>query len=167
MAKRKKATLPKTELNITSMMDLVLNLLMFFVLVANFSSAELPAIEPPAPKTSAARKDVPRENNVAVSLVPELDAQKKSTGVVKMIKVGASAELLPTEQDRLLQLLQEVKASNTAANDKKKEKDKTEVAIDLRADKSLPYEQVQPVMKAIAAAGIRRFNVVAVPRDED
>ena len=166
MAKRKKASLPKTELNITSMMDLVLNLLMFFVLVANFSSAELPAIEPPAPKTSAARKDVPRENNVAVSLVPQLDEKKNSTGIVKMIKVGASAELLPTEQDRLAQLLREVYDNNVKLNEKKRANERTEVAIDLRADKSLPYEQVQPVMKAIAAAGIRRFNVVAVPHDD-
>ena len=74
MARRKKTELPKPELNITSMMDLVLNLLTFFVLCSNFAMAELPFLEPPAPTKSKARpSDTP--NKVTVNIIPNKSTQ--------------------------------------------------------------------------------------------
>ena len=150
MARRKKKVdLPKTELNITSMMDLVLNLLMFFVLLSNFTLAELPALSPPQPTQSRARRSE-APNKVTVNIVPEGE-----TGRARLVKVGTT-EIVPAPGaggglviPGLEGLLQ-----HELNIDK-------EVEIDLRADKSLNYDQVQPVMAAITNAGINRINVVA------
>jgi biopolymer transport protein ExbD len=141
--------LPKTELNITSMMDLVLNLLMFFVLVSNFALAELPALSPPDPTQSKARPgEAP--NKITVNILPDGES-----GKARLVKVGTT-EIVPAPGPggglvipELAKLLEHEKS----IDDK--------VQIDLRADRSLTYDQVQPVMAEITNAGISRVNVVA------
>lgn len=152
MARRKKADLPKTELNITSMMDLVLNLLAFFVLTSNFALAELPKVEIPAPTGASQARANEKPDKVVVSVVSE----ESNPGNAVMVKVGSSNELPAGDTSgRLGQLL---------AAEKAKSKD---VAIDLRADKRLRYDQVAPVMKAITDAGISHVNIVAgLPESE-
>jgi biopolymer transport protein ExbD len=144
---RKKTELPKTELNITSMMDLVLNLLTFFVLVSNFAAAELPGLEPPDPADSRARaSEAP--NKFTINVIPDPREPSKA----QWVQVGVE-KLDPHDTIALVdKLRREVKIS---AN----------VEVDLRADKALRYQEVQPVMAAITQAGITRVNVVAqMPR---
>jgi biopolymer transport protein ExbD len=164
MAKRKRTELPKPELNITSMMDLVLNLLMFFVLLANFAMAELPAMTPPKPLGSQARAST-EPDKVTVNIIPEKDASGRVTGAAKGIKFGSAQELLPTETGKLTQLLIFERQKSLKAV---KEKDRAAargVTVDLRADEGLRYDQVQPIMAAIQAAGIRQINLVAAVKD--
>ncbi|MCX5659346.1 MAG: biopolymer transporter ExbD [Planctomycetota bacterium] len=144
MPKRKKADLPRTELNITSMMDLVLNLLMFFVLTSNFALAELPKVEIPELGAGSQARANEKPDKIVVSVVAEGDS-----GNAVQIKVGSSNEVAPGDYGRLTQLL---------LVEKTRSKD---VAIDLRADKRLHYESVAPIMKAITEAGISHVNIVA------
>ena len=59
----------------------------------------------------------------------------------------------PTAYERLIDLLEI-------------EKERSEdVQIDLRADKTLRYDEVQPVMKAITGAKIKTINLVAKLKD--
>ena len=109
MPRRKKTELPKAELNITSMMDLVLNLLMFFVLTSNFAMAELPSLEPPTFANSKARA-VDRSNQVTVSLVAD-KVGEKPTGRAAKVKVG-TFEMLPTEMGALSDHLAKEKAKD-------------------------------------------------------
>jgi len=118
------------------MMDLVLNLLTFFVLTSNFAMAELPYLQIPNPAHSTARASQ-QPNKVVVSILPEGDA-----GAARLIKVGVY-DLQPNDLARLATLLE---------IEKKKSPD---VTVDLRADKRLRYDQVAPVMARIAAVGIR------------
>jgi biopolymer transport protein ExbD len=144
MARRKKTELPKTELNITSMMDLVLNLLTFFVLCSNLAMAELPPMEPPQPNKSKAR---PTEavNKFTINILPN----KSSPGDALSIKFGSSIELPRDAAGELTALIAAEKAKSP------------DVGVDLRADRSLRYDQVAPVMAAIKASGVTRINVVA------
>lgn len=147
MARRKKSELPKAELNITSMMDLVLNLLMFFVLVSNFAMAELPSMQPPKPNKSLAR-NIETSDKIVLNVIPEM-IDRKPTGNASRIKFGANQEIIPSETGKLVEFLATEK--NKSAN----------VTIDLRADRALRYDQIQPVMAAITSAGISKINVVA------
>lgn len=148
MIRRKTTQLPKAELNITSMMDLVLNLLTFFVLCSNFAMAELPDLLPPQPTRSQARP-VDTSNKVTVNLLPN----RTTPGQAIAIKFGTMPEL-PAHAEQ-------THAELAAYLAKEKEKS-ADVAIELRADRTLRYDQVAPVMAAIRDAGISRVNVVAM-----
>ncbi len=127
-------------LNITPLLDIVFLLIIFFLLVTNFSAAELPDLDPPDPDESQA-KDRRAENRVVVNVIPEPSDPEN----VQKLRVGAQ-DVPAGEYSRLTKLLQQ-------------ESDK--VRIDLRADGSLPYTAIRPVMAAIAEAGIQRINMVA------
>ena len=157
MARRKKIEMPKPELNITSMMDLVLNLLTFFVLVSNFAAASLPQLSPPDPAHS---KAVPEDspNMVTLNIVPYLENDGSPSpgheGMAKEYKFGA-AEVIPTTAmgELAVALAKEIQKSK-------------DVQINLRADKSLRYDQISPVMRVIKEAGISRVNVIAAMDQE-
>jgi biopolymer transport protein ExbD len=146
-----KASLPRPELNITAMMDLVLNLIAFFVLISNFATNALPTeIEPPHPERSLA-KPVLGANRVTVNIVPAVDGHDKSTknGLAMEVVVGDN-KCGPADHAEIKRLLT------------KETKNDPTVQVDLRADKGLFYNQVQPVMEAIAAAGVTKVNIVAL-----
>ncbi len=143
---RKKTQLPRPELNITSMMDLVLNLLTFFVLVSNFAAAELPGLTPPDPDDSRARVSE-AANKFTINVIPD----PRDTGRAQWVQVGVE-KLDPRDTIALVdKLRREVKISPN-------------VEVNLRADRALRYQEVQPVMAAITQAGITRVNVVAQMR---
>lgn len=143
MARKNKVEMPRPELNITAMMDLVLNLLMFFVLVSNFSEASLPPLKVPTPDTSLAKP-----GNAPNKVVLNVLAGKSNSGEALAVKFGTT-ELPPGDYTSLTLMLQ------------KEYKISKDVQIDLRADQTLRYDQVQPVMNAITSAGISKINIVA------
>jgi biopolymer transport protein ExbD len=154
MARRKKLELPKPELNITSMMDLVLNLLTFFVLVSNFSAAELPPeIEPPNPLESRALAAASTDK-ITLNIIPRADG----SGAAKEIKLGSYEPIpMPADYSKLSQQLQ--------AEIAKSKDNKSELHVDLRAHKDLNYEEISPVMNVLKSAGISQINVVAQVKD--
>lgn len=147
MGKKKKIELPRPELNITAMMDLVLNLITFFVLVSNFASASLPLIEPPAPEDSLARATDSQDR-----IVISLEVTDKDSGLAKRIVAGGK-EIGPADGKQLLDfLIKEVKVSD-------------KVEVDLRVDKNVRYDQVQPVLAIMAQASVKKMNLVAARND--
>jgi biopolymer transport protein ExbD len=143
MAKKKKVELPRPELNLTAMMDLVLNLILFFVLISNFAAAQNPAMEVPKPDGSLARPS-PIPNKVVVNILAE-----ENSGAIKEVTLGPE-HFAPGDYARLTQLLVE------------EAKKSAEVSVDLRADRSLHYSDVAPVMSAISATNvIKTINVAA------
>jgi biopolymer transport protein ExbD len=156
MARRKKLELPKPELNITSMMDLVLNLLTFFVLVSNFSAAELPQdIKPPKPLESRALSAASTDK-ITLNIVP-INATDQS-GVAKEIKFGAYDPIpLPTDYVKLREQI--------AAELHKSKENKSDLHVDLRAHRDLNYDQISPIMNVLKTSGISQINVVAEVKD--
>jgi hypothetical protein len=46
---RKMKERPRMDLNLTSMMDVSFQLIIFFILITNFAAADLPELDPPDP----------------------------------------------------------------------------------------------------------------------
>lgn len=142
--KKKKTELPRPELNLTAMMDLVLNLIMFFVLISNFSAASNPPLELPKPDKSLAKVNE-SPDKVVLNVVPA-DA---NSGIAQEVVFGIE-HISPGDYAKLSAMLaEEVKKS-------------PEVVVDLRADRSLHYTEVAQVMKAISAAGVKTINMAAI-----
>jgi biopolymer transport protein ExbD len=151
MAKRKREP-NKVELNLTSMMDIVFLLIIFFILVTNFVSQELPELEVPEPHESKAINE--ESERVTVNVVPDPD--KEDQTYAKFVVIG-NLEFDPDNLGELTNLLIEEKAS-AEGREKKFE-------VDLRAHKTIQYLYVAPVMEAIVKAGIVDVNMVMKTKD--
>lgn len=142
MAKKQKET-PKLELNLTSMMDVSFQLIIFFILITNFAAADLPKLSPPDPTVSTARK-MPDLQRVQINIVPLGESGEASHLVIfgKKIRRDAYAEVT--------NMLKVKRAENK------------DIEVYIRADGSLYFEQIQPIMRAITDAGISRIDLVAI-----
>lgn len=140
---RKQLQPAKVQLNLTSMMDVVFLLMVFFLLVTNFASATLPPLEVPDPDSSKAH-DQEKSDRIVVNVIPDPDTLQYA----KSVRVGHQ-DIAADAYGQLTEML-------------KTEKEKNElVEVNLRADRHLRYDQVQTVMQAITQAGIVHVNLVA------
>jgi biopolymer transport protein TolR len=143
MPKAKRVESSHLHLNLTAMLDVVFNLIFFFICITNFSSGELPPMEVPKPDHSKAAL-IEERKKIILNIIPEEGGWDQAEAV----KVGA--ELVhPGEERRITELL-------------KKEHDiDAEIEIDLRVDRRIQFRYVQPIMNAITRAGIEKINLVA------
>lgn len=149
------------QLNMTSMLDVVFLLIIFFILVTNFSAADLPPLKPPNPKDSKAQKE---ENTVTrlVNVVPVMrkvvkDGRQREEmiGVADhLVAYGENIPLGGAGLQRLTDLL-------TRERQRRDEEDK-QMIVDLRVHRSIPFKDVQPVMRAVAKAKVKSVNLVAL-----
>jgi biopolymer transport protein ExbD len=142
MAKSKKPDKVHLHLNLTAMLDVVFNLIFFFISITNMAGGELPPMSVPDPVQSQAR-DVLERKKVTVNVLPE-----GTTGMASNIRIG-STDIAPTDAGRITELLQAEIAANP------------QIEIDLRVDHTVHYDAVRPVMNAITAVGIKKINLVA------
>lgn len=142
MPKVKKVQPAHVHMNLTAMLDVVFNLIFFFICIANLAGNELPDLNLPAPTASTAKENLDRKK-FTVNIVPE-----KGGNNVKEIKVGSDT-LNPNQMPEISS-----KIAKEQALDPK-------IEIDLRVDKKIKYRDVRPVMNAITKANIGRINLVA------
>ena len=137
----------KVSINLTSMMDVTFLLIVFFILVSNFSQQTLPPLKVPAPTTpSVALLPDGGIDRAVVNVVPD----ENRPGYAQLINYNGNNLGLGSDAYRqLAALLAQAYELNP------------EVRIDLRADKTLRYDEVQPVMQAITEAKIHNINLVA------
>ena len=150
------ATFKKPEnrivtLNLTAMMDVTFQLIIFFILVSNFTAAELPAVDLPMP-TDLMAMDDNGEAVVVISIIP-FDVSDRVVGhdeydgrASHVVINGRQIDV--RAYDELTSLL---KAGVEAGEYR---------AVDLRADDRLYFDEVEPIMRAIGRAGIRCVNIV-------
>jgi biopolymer transport protein ExbD len=139
---KKKIERSKADLNITSMLDVVFNLILFFILISNFAAADLPKMNIPQPNKTIAKENSDA-NRVVVNIVPT----DENTGMIERI-MFASQDYKGKMPELQAKLAQEVA----------KQKD---VQVVLRADKRILYSDIVPVMTAIAGAGVETVNLSA------
>lgn len=146
------------ELNMTSMLDVVFLLIIFFILVTNFSAADLPELDPPDPEPSKAR-EVENEVTRIVNLVPltTTNDQGNQEMLGRAKQAVAYGEELPLNSDGFTRLTNLLKRER-----ERREENEETMIVDLRVHRSIPYREVQPLMQAIARAQIRRVNLVAL-----
>jgi len=133
------------------MMDVVFQLIVFFLLVTNFTSADLPELEPPVPMGSVAY-EIENRTKITVNIVPE-DGDKS---VVKEVTLG----ILSVFPGAYAELTDKVKFEVEKGKDEGKD-----IEVDLRVDRRIHYSFVQPVMNAITKAGVSRINLIAITSD--
>jgi len=159
---------PKTpEMNMTPLIDVTFQLIIFFMIVSNIVSEQtvemiVPDLEDP--KTRELADDVKK---VVVNIAPvapvteRQDNPLSGSGLVDYVLVG-SDRFSPGDSEGITNALK------AAVERGPKDPDgKSELEVLMRADAALYYEEVQPVMSAITAAGIARINLVALlPEDQ-
>jgi biopolymer transport protein ExbD len=160
----------RPELNITSMLDVVLNLVFFFIVIADFTAAQRMPMEVPKFDNSLAQASteqdkvvinvLPADQDIPVIRAAEEAGERPVVRAGKIVfgfdtfKPGETVEVTEggqkTTEDRLTYLLQhEVKI------DKK-------VVMSIRADRSIMYADFPPILEAIAKAGVTKINIVAI-----
>lgn len=148
----------KAEADLTPMIDVTFQLIIFFLLINNIITEEavemlVPVLDDPKTQELA---EIPR---IVVNVAPmpydksREDSPLMHAGNAQFVKVGM--DQFSVDQ------MGEIEASLRQAREKN-----PEVEVLLRADSALHYEEVQPVMAAIANAGIQVINLVAfLPED--
>ena len=73
------------HLNLTAMLDVVFNLIFFFISICNMAGNELPKLTVPSPDASQARL-IDARKKVTVNVVPD-----GTSGMARAVKIGADA----------------------------------------------------------------------------
>ena len=150
----------KAEMNMTPLIDVTFQLIVFFLLVSNIASEQVIEMVVPdleEPKTYELGEGERIIVNVAQVKIE--DRRKKDPhlnvdGFRGRLAIGG-LKLGPDDLDILTNELK------SEADRLKKAKPDQEVEVLLRADSALYYEEVQPVMAAITQAGIGKIKLVA------
>lgn len=169
------------QLNVVSMVDVIFNVIVFFIITAKAASDEMVKMVVPKvqnPNMYAMPSNVPR---LIVSVVsdPEDMFQDKSkilqkegpiaammagSSTAREVRVGSKKFKIPTNRyvalPELTAEIQKAKRERLAGHDPS-----VKLEVLLRADLALPYGQVSPIMDAIAAAGIENINLMAYQKN--
>lgn len=143
------------EPNLTPILDMVFQLITFFMLVINFKGAALD-LSLRLPVLGSARALKGDEKSEDLVMVLNLDSGGKATvfGRPKDLKT-----FIPSEAK-----LQAMKAS--LADKKFKKGDELITTIVIRADKEISFEKLNEVIKLCQENGYRKFSLKAMSRRE-
>lgn len=125
------------QLNLTPMVDLIMNLLIFFMLVSQMSVIEKTPVD--LPRVSQGRAPVIKpEDKVAITMkaIPGKDTPSYQVGSIAV-----------PDLSEVSRRLKQVRAASPS------------VEMVLRADKTLPYRYVREVMKVAGQQGIRTVEI--------
>lgn len=142
-ASPKRSSLRPIRFNMTPMIDVVFLLVIFFMLVSQFSSAEHVEIEVPDPYDSQAT-----EVNIPEKVI--INIQYMGEDLPPAFLIGS---LNLDSLDELSRRLQ------------RQHKESPNLEVVLRADKRVPYRYVRQAMQVIAANRIEIFHIVAKPEN--
>ena len=146
--------------NMTPMIDIVFNLIIFFMLVSQFYQMKVePVTLPPAAKADPKREELQKFTQIVINVVPP-DTQKNPDDRTTLVKVDGKVYMTSVygggipDPDPLIQFLKERKA---AAEEKKLKP----VNVILRAGENVHYETIGRVMLCASYAGIPYWWVQA------
>jgi biopolymer transport protein ExbD len=160
------------EVNLTPMIDCTFQLIIFFIIVAQISNEELaPLIVPEPDKSRAKKQDLEQQGSPDVTIVnvwsefedrKELDdgTTRDEEPILAMKAVGYKVrqETLDVgDLRRLTEILREERAGFESNG-----RPAQTYYVEVRADMDVGYDQVLPVMRAAAEAGIARMYMTAV-----
>ncbi len=134
----------RMDINLTSMVDIVFLLIIFFMLVSSYISAENIEVDLPQPDNSVA----------AAAELPErivLNCQRTPGGTT-----GVRYWVGPVLVEDLAQLELRLAAIG---------RDNPATEIVLRADRHVPYGRIRDAMEAIARSGLKTMNIAAGMED--
>ncbi|MSR29056.1 MAG: biopolymer transporter ExbD [Phycisphaerales bacterium] len=122
----------RIDCNLTPMIDLAFLLIVFFVLVARMGGDQAPTMALPEPH-HAALSPQERVGRIAVNVLADDGGASVTVGAMRFGTADADI-------DRIAEAIaQRLRADPS-------------LKVDVRADRSLPYREVEPALKAIAQA---------------
>lgn len=156
---KKGAAMP--EMNMTPLIDVVFQLIIFFMLVNDIVGQEAVQMIVPQLTNARTREMGEMDSRVVVNIAPEpyLPGDRKGDSVLNTGGRAVNVVIGLEEFDisnlaGMTAFLQDYKAKSPDGQ------------VLLRADAAIRYDQVQPVMMAITAAGISKINLVAYMPDK-
>lgn len=159
MSKVYKRGRAKAEINMTPLIDITFQLIIFFLLTNNMIAEQTIEMRVPVLDQAQTVELGEKIAQVVINVAPSPDAKRSSDdpynipGEASFVRVGIR-DFRMDQLDQITAFLAESKAKN----------DKVEVV--LRADAGLHYTSVQPVMAAITQAKISKINLSAYLPDE-
>jgi biopolymer transport protein ExbD len=160
----------KCEPNLTPLLDLVLQMVMFFMLTANFDKFQKNA----AVKLPKAAQAMAPDKTIDVQLLVEMSSPKKGEpadpsrppGVGKWsLSTGAGPRTINGPTDLFEKLKAEAEKHGIgkyADPNAEQGRRKTKVAVILRVDKDVPFKQLYEAMLKINQAGFEDVQLRAV-----
>lgn len=141
--------------NMTPMIDCVFQLLIFFMLTTQMASADFVNMTVPKPDLSQAKK--PQEGNkVVVNVEPfskeEIAADSARKGMAKQYGLG-SLKIKRGDVEKLVRELNKARRTSESPKD---------FVVELRADKSIRYDQIEPVLRAMQQAELGKMFITAM-----
>jgi len=148
------------SMNMTPMIDVVFQLIIFFMLVVQFYRLTTEdVLLPPASKADPKRKEIQQYSQLVVNVVPPMtaeDKRAKRTKVVidrKVIVESIEGGDVP-DWDPLIALLK-------ARKESAEQKGLKPVNVILRAGANVPYETIGSIMICVSRAGVKYWWVQA------
>jgi len=157
MAKKRIAGSGELECNMTPMIDVTFQLIIFFIIAGQMVNDKIKALIPPDPYESVA-VEMPSKNTVIVSIVSSAgndpDARDEDARKAEMWFVeGQRVEVGKTE-DLVKRLLYVLSKMSQEARDNP--------IIEIRCDHRVQYSDVETVLLAARDAGIPDMRITAV-----
>ena len=158
------------EMNMTPLIDVTFQLIIFFMLVNNIIAEEAVELVPPK-LTEPQTQELGEVEKVTINIVPpsDLEGVKGLKGVSDLrtappaaqgVRVGVT-DFPMEELESATDLLRGYVEKSGKLPD-----GSVKLEVLLRADARFPFSDIQPVMAAITSAGIERIKLVAYLPDE-
>jgi len=154
------------DFNMTPMIDVTFQLILFFILAGSFASEILAKIEVPDPLTSQAEDDDKSAgvdklvvNVVSRAIVGDEDVDPYEAGQVNMYKIGKVA--IPAS-DPVFKIQHEIESIVKPMPEKRRNR----FILVVRADRRVHFSGVLPVLNAAVNAGVSKMRITAVLEGE-
>jgi biopolymer transport protein ExbD len=156
------------EFNLTSMIDVTFQLTIFFLLTGTFVSLEAARLNVPSVHDERTLADLNLPHKVIVNVPPysqkEILADPSLKGMAESWKV--STDTIRLDPDQLVRELQMARTQFEAVKAKDPALAGEEFQVEVRADRTVYYSEVAPVLAAIRTAGFPRVHYVAVAANQ-
>ncbi len=137
--------------NLTPMIDVTFQLIIFFILTSQIASEALAQVElakPYQPQVISMDSDMP--NKIIVNVL--YDENRDVVSSAGSVNVSVNGELI-SDKDILKKRMED--AYNASSN-------KKDFFVELRADKRVPYSDVTPIMIEAGHVGIANMGLTAI-----
>ncbi len=158
MAKRKQQD--NVEFNMTPMIDVTFQLIIFFIIAGTIVSDELEALKVPEPTNTIAREEFNEDTNIIVNIVSKYGDEDRDD-IDPVMASRADAWYVRREKIDVGDI-ETLSSRFKAAVEKLSEKDREKFTIEIRSDYRIKYADVETVMLAAADAGVPKMNITAI-----
>ncbi|MHC4561223.1 MAG: ExbD/TolR family protein [Planctomycetota bacterium] len=159
MAKRK-AQGSNVEFNMTPMIDVTFQLIIFFIITGQIVSNDLAPLKVPAPADTQAREELVDKPGLIINVVSEVgDEEGPKVDLRKAARADywwvAQQKVKVGDMDALTTIFRE-------ELDRIPEAKRKDYKLEVRSDYRVKYADVETVMLAAAEAGFQTMNITAI-----